>query len=247
MENTGRAPALYRQFWPVLRMLFRHQGIVREFRPAFYRISRQAWRSAQPSPWRLRSRLRKYGIRTVVNLREDEDGYLPFQMEAALCRDLGVKYLHLTHYSRAMPRKEALLLTRQVLREIEYPALFHCKSGSDRSGLVANLYLHWVEGLPIDECHNLRFFPYMHCRWGKPGILDVFFERYLEEHAASGISFDDWIEKSYDAKVEEARFVPITLWQVWRLFFKERPVPATPVAGMDRALNKPPADRARSG
>ncbi len=37
---------------------------------------------------------------------------------------------------------------RALFDRIEYPALFHCKSGADRVGLMAALYLFFKEASP---------------------------------------------------------------------------------------------------
>ena len=44
-------------------------NIVNLFRDNFYRISPNAFRSAQPTPWQIRRRVKQYGIKTIINVR----------------------------------------------------------------------------------------------------------------------------------------------------------------------------------
>lgn len=192
------------------RALWEDDGWVREFALGnFHRISSRAFRSGQPSPRHLQRRIPRHGIRTVVNLRGEEPGNPMLALEARTCEQLGVHLEHLRTYSRALPTRELLHQAHDLLHRIEYPALFHCKSGADRAGLMATLYLHWIEGVPVEETRQLRLWPYFHYRYARTGLLDHFFESYLRDNAARPMSLLEWVDTVYDREALRAGFRPV--------------------------------------
>jgi protein tyrosine/serine phosphatase len=82
----------------------------------------------------------------------------------------------------------------------------HCKSGADRAGLMSVLYLHFRQGEPIDRALRMLSLRYGHMRQGKTGILDYFFERYLSDGAAKGMTLLEWVDKDYDPEALRAEF-----------------------------------------
>ena len=164
------------------------------------------WRSAQPSPMDL-ARFRREGVRTVVSLRGGrEHGSWPLQREA--CERHGLKLVEFVLRSREAPSKETILSARDFFAGIEYPAVMHCKSGADRAGLAAALYLILHEGRPVAEAARQLSPRYGHFRFAKTGILDAFFARYLSEGEAKGLDFLTWVETVYDPEALKRDFRP---------------------------------------
>jgi protein tyrosine/serine phosphatase len=173
----------------------------------FHPVGRQAYRSGQLPPWILTSRIRRHGLRTVINLRSPDTPALALERE--LCAEEGVRHIDLQMFSRDTHLPEVLFEAKRLLQEIEYPALFHCMSGADRAGFMATLYLHWIENVPIEETQQLKLWPYWHYRYASTGILDHFFDRYVAAKRKSGISLDDWIREEYDYKAMRTHFQSI--------------------------------------
>ena len=71
-----------------------------------------------------------------------------------------------------------LYAARDLFNTIEMPALMHCKSGADRAGLMAALYLLIHRKRPVAEAMQQLSFRYLHVRQAKTGMLDSFFEAY---------------------------------------------------------------------
>lgn len=189
------------------RALWQDDGWVREFAlNNFHRVSPRAYRSGQPSPRHLAKRIPRHGIRTVVNLRGREPDNPMLALEAQVCERLDVRLEHLRMYSRALPTRELLHRAHDLLHRIEYPVLFHCKSGADRAGLMAALYLHWIEGVPVGETRQLRLWPYFHYRYARTGLLDFFLERYLHDSAIRPMGLLEWADTVYDPEALKAEF-----------------------------------------
>jgi protein tyrosine phosphatase (PTP) superfamily phosphohydrolase (DUF442 family) len=130
----------------------------------------------------------------------------PLQREA--CERLGLTLVEFKARSRGAPERETILKAKDFFDGIAYPALIHCKSGADRAGLVAALYLIVHEGRPVREALSQLSLRYGHFRFAKTGILDAFFERYLTEGEPQGLTFLEWAERVYDPDALERDFRP---------------------------------------
>jgi protein tyrosine/serine phosphatase len=166
----------------------------------------QVWRSAQPGPHQL-ARFRAEGIRTVISLRGGrEHGSWPLQREA--CERHGLTLVEFVLRSREAPGKATILEAKRFFEGIEYPAVMHCKSGADRAGLAAALYLILHEGRPVAEAARQLSARYGHFRFAKTGILDAFFAKYLAEGEPRGLDFLTWVETAYDPEALKRDFRP---------------------------------------
>lgn len=179
-------------------MVLVDHGIFRLFYLNRHRLSDQAWRSAQPFPHQFR-RFAREGIRTIVNLRgEHESG--SFHLEEAACARHGLTLVNFKLRSHSAPLPEEIRAAKALFDEIEYPVLMHCKSGADRAGLMSVLYRFFKEGAPIEEAKDELSIRYGHIRQADTGILDYFFDRYLQDNARRPIAFADWVETVYDPR-----------------------------------------------
>lgn len=177
-------------------MLFVDHGIFRMIYVNRHRIGERAWRSAQPAPHHIR-RLARKGVRTIVNLR-GERLCGSYWLEQAACERHGIELVNFQIRSRAAPSREELRAARELFERIEYPMLMHCKSGADRAGLMSVLYRFIKEGVPLDEAKQELSLRYGHIRQADTGILDHFFERYLEDNRRRPMPFFEWVDKVYD-------------------------------------------------
>ena len=163
----------------------------------FHRISPWAFRSGQPMPPELKRYVARHGIRTVVGLRGTKGARRYTELVERTCDELGVAFRNLKLASHKPPSPSRLHAARELLEEIEYPALFHCKSGADRAGLFSALYLHWMEGVPLEETRQLRFWPYGHIRNARTGVLDQFIDAYVSYSRQEPIDLTTWIDEVY--------------------------------------------------
>ncbi len=185
-------------------MLLSDHGIFRVLYLNKHRVSDRLWRSAQPSPVQL-AQFAAEGGRTVVNLRGGRE-HGSWQLEKEACERLGLTLIDFVVRSRGTPDREGVLGAKKFFESIEYPALIHCKSGADRAGFMAALYLIVAEGADASTALRQLSLRYGHFRHAKTGILDAFFERYRDEGEAKGISFAEWVEKHYDPDDLERHF-----------------------------------------
>lgn len=163
------------------------------------------FRENQPSPKRI-AHLAAEGIKTIINLRGDSPkGFYLLEVEA--CAQHNIELINYRMYSRDVHTVEALLGARDLFETISYPAVMHCKSGADRTGIMGVLYRHFKMGDPIDTAMEQLSLKYLHVRQGKTGMLDFFFNDYLSYARDHTISFSDWVQNVYDPVDVKTRFM----------------------------------------
>lgn len=161
-----------------------------------HKLGENAWRSAQPAPHDFK-RFKQAGVKTIVNLRGKRLSG-SYWLEEAACHRLGLKLVNFVVRSRAAPSLAELRGARALFERIEYPVLMHCKSGADRAGLMSVLYMHFVEGQTIEEAVGQLSWRYGHIKQADTGVIDHFFETYLEANRREAIDFWTWVETAYD-------------------------------------------------
>jgi protein tyrosine/serine phosphatase len=186
-------------------MLFVDHGFLRAAFANFHWISPEMARANQPSPRRI-AQYSDLGIKTILNMRGFNDsGH--YWLERDACARHGLVLVDAPLGSREPPHKERLFRAARLFETIQYPALMHCKSGSDRAGLMAVLYVHMRQGRPMREAMDQLSLRYGHVRQGKTGMLDYFFERYLAESDNGRMPFLDWVRDVYDPAAVKAGFM----------------------------------------
>lgn len=195
-------PLARRRAWR--EMLWNDHGFLRIGFRNLHQISNELWRANQPQPHHLRSMISEIGLKTLVNLRgPSKKGY--YLLEKETCQSLGIKLVDFKVFSREVPSPAQILAARDLFNEIEYPAVIHCKSGADRTGIMAALYLILRLQQPVDVAAKQLSIKYLHIRQGKTGVLDYYLEAYLSAQADTGISFLDWAtDEAYVQGLKEA-------------------------------------------
>lgn len=187
-------------------MLLVDHGVLRLAYFNKHPVSAGLWRSAQPAPHQIQ-RLARQGVRTIVNLRGGrEHGSWPLEKEA--CDKHGIALVDFVVRSREAPERATILAAARLFERLDYPALIHCKSGADRAGFFAALYLILREGRSATEALRQLSLRYGHFRFARTGILDAFFLRYREEGEARGMPLLDWVERAYDPERLSREFRP---------------------------------------
>jgi len=120
-------------------MLLVDHGVFRLVYLNKHRVSERLWRSAQPAPHQI-ARLKAEGVRTVVNLRGGRE-HGSWQLQKEACERLGLHMEEFVVRSRGAPDRDTILRAKAFFDRLEYPAVLHCKSGADRAGFVAALFL----------------------------------------------------------------------------------------------------------
>jgi glycosyltransferase involved in cell wall biosynthesis/protein tyrosine/serine phosphatase len=191
-------------------LLLTDHGILRLAYKNQYRLAGGLFRTNQPSPGMIVDMVRRYGIRTVVNLRGENTQHGWYRLEREACQRGEIAHVNTLVFSRGLLETQDLLRLKEVIEKIELPALVHCKSGADRAGFFSALYRHFRLGEPLEtSCAELGI-RYGHFPFGPTGVLDHFFRTYLRDRQPRQ-SFESWITSGYEKRRVESDFRPTAL------------------------------------
>jgi protein tyrosine/serine phosphatase len=109
---------------------------------------------------------------------------------------LGLIHIDAPFESRGAPHRERIIRLAGIFADMQTPALMHCKSGADRAGLAAGLYILLRGGTSTQALAQLSW-RFGHFNRSRTGILDAFFMLYARE-AEGRIAFLDWVKSEYD-------------------------------------------------
>src|SRR5438270_7149991 len=160
------------------------------------------YRSSQPSGNDLEWLVRKYGIRTVINLRGGREQQQWYRDECRAANRLGLSVEDFTLSAGHLPPVHEMRRLMEVLDHSEYPVLFHCYRGVDRTGLASALALLLRTDGSLKQGRQALSLRYVHLPWGRTGRLDEFFDLYQEWLQACGRAhsceaFRTWLEHDY--------------------------------------------------
>lgn len=162
------------------------------------------WRANHPGRAQL-ARYRDMGIRAILNLRGDPPTprYL---FEAEDCARVGLTLETVGLRARQAPDRQNVLALFDAFRRIERPFLMHCKSGADRAGFAAALYLLAQEGASLPEARRQLHWRFLHFRHGETGVLDHILDLFEQAHRETGIGVEDWFRNHYDQAAIQSGF-----------------------------------------
>ena len=181
----------------LLRLGWRNWGVVE---------SGRMYRSNHPTPRQLRQAVRRHGIRTVINLRGNRPECGSDLLGRAEAARLGVAHVDAPFESRGAPHKDRILRLAEVFSRMQEPALLHCKSGADRTGLAAGIWL-LLQGRPVAEALEQLSIRYGHLAAARTGILDAFFLTYDAFQRRNGKKpLLDWLREDYDEDALRASY-----------------------------------------
>ncbi len=143
------------------------------------------YRSAQPSAQDLAGYAQTLGIKSVINLRGPRPGEPWYDDEVRVSKELG-----LYHADAGISATQELSTAQieeleKALRDAPAPLLLHCKSGADRTGLAAALYVLDIQHRPVETAARQLSWMYGHWPfWGsRTAAMDRTFEHAASLHA----------------------------------------------------------------
>lgn len=149
----------------------------------------QLYRSAQPSAEALERAVQRDGIRSVLNLRGDRPERGWYREEVAAAQRLGLTHADFAMSATRVPDAETMSRLVTLMRELPKPLLIHCRSGADRTGLAAALYLAGIDHAAEAEAEAQLSFAYGHV--GLPVVSAAYAMDVAWEQLESALGFGE--------------------------------------------------------
>lgn len=121
-------------------------------------IPNELYRSSQPSGQQIAEYHEKYGIRTILNLRDEGRGEW-YEEEQAAAEKFGINLVGYPLDSSkhvSVTQSEALA---NFMKDLPKPILIHCEHGANRTGLASAIYVDAVAN-QSDFSADLQLTPY---------------------------------------------------------------------------------------
>jgi protein tyrosine phosphatase (PTP) superfamily phosphohydrolase (DUF442 family) len=179
-------------------------------------IPGRIYRSSQLSGAQLEQVIQSHGIRTVINLRGCCDPNPWYLEECRATHRQNVAQEDICLSAGRLPATYELRRLLQVLDRAEYPILFHCRRGADRTGLVAALVLLLQTDADLTTAGRQLGIRYGHLSLGRPAYLDEYLDLYAAWLRQQGITHSPaalrrWIEHDYCPGVCRCTIEPLDL------------------------------------
>lgn len=144
-----------------ISLLMSISALAVEGMPKLRQLNENIYRSGRPTEKGLAQLLEATGLKTIINL---DDSSSQHKKEEAWAKKLGIAYHPFPTNSFSYPNETEINKVLAMLNDpANYPILFHCKHGEDRTGMVAGLYRvftdKWEPEAAYEEMLDLGFHP----------------------------------------------------------------------------------------
>ena len=128
------------------------------------------YRSKQLQPRRLKKYVKKYGIKTIINLRGVNKNKMWWQKENEITKKSGIDLVNISLYSKAFPDKGNIINLLETFKNAKRPILIHCWSGADRTGLTSALWMLEQRQKSLKKSLRQLSFRYGHVKFFCPDM-----------------------------------------------------------------------------
>jgi len=165
-------------------------------------IPGRAYRCGQPSAACLEKLIGERHIRTVINLRGGQAPAPWYMDECRVTSSHDVSQEDVCLSAGRMPSIHEIKRLIDVLDHCEYPVLFHCQRGADRTGLASCVLLLTHTDATLAEARHQLGPRYGHLCVGKTGQLDRFIDLYEDWLKKNGLEHDHgnfirWLDEGF--------------------------------------------------
>ena len=146
----------------------------------FHKVDNDVYRSAQLFSFNLPYYLKKYEIKSILNLRKirKEKNSTWYKDEVSIAKKVGVIRYDYPIGDRAVVEMEEMDKIVKIIKEAPKPLLIHCKAGADRTSLASALYLYAIKN--SKNAQKQISIIYGHFPWlgSKTIAMDQSFQKY---------------------------------------------------------------------
>ncbi|MDA8157230.1 MAG: dual specificity protein phosphatase family protein [Actinomycetota bacterium] len=143
----------------------------------------EAYRSAQLDSQDLQYYIKKYGIKSVLDLRGPNHDSSWYQKEIKVCQKNKITHFDVSLSATSGPTAGDVRQLMQIFQYAPRPILLHCKAGADRSGLVAAMWKVLVDKEPKEQAQKELSIVYGHIPHRGTEAMDRFSRKWRPEIA----------------------------------------------------------------
>ena len=123
-------------------------------------IPHKVYRSAQLNTVEFYYYVKRYHIKSILNLRGKNSNNRWYRNEVALSKRLNISHYDLKLAAHKLPSKKELSELVSILQAAPKPLLLHCKNGADRSGLAAGISVILSNDRSMDDLKDQMSWQY---------------------------------------------------------------------------------------
>ena len=140
----------------------------------------RCYRCGQPNASFLEYVQRTHGIRSIINLRDENDDQEWYKEEKTAAEKLGLKLVNAGLASKEQPPDHDFrrFVNAMTEKESPDPVLIHCANGNDRTGLASAVYLLMRTKTSLAEARGQLSLRYGHIWWTKASCLTRILDSY---------------------------------------------------------------------
>ena len=138
--------------------------------------------------------VKKYDIKTVINLRGENPGSDWYDEEAAACKRAGVALVSFGWSKNSIPSPDSLAKFIELVENGDKPFLAHCQGGTHRTGAAAAVY-ELLRGKNVTEARK---------QFG-PMFNDAPIGKLIDLYEQSDLPFKQWALEAYPAIYEKEK------------------------------------------
>lgn len=146
----------------------------------FGKVNDHFYRGAQPEGHNY-EQLAAFGIKTIVDLREDAREDARSATERA-----GMRYINLPMKEKSYPQADmATRFLTIVNDQANWPVFVHCAGGKHRTGVMTAIYRMSVDGWGVDQAYQEMKQYHFYTSWGHGCYKDYVYDYYRDLLAQS--------------------------------------------------------------
>ncbi|HQK99723.1 MAG TPA: tyrosine-protein phosphatase [Smithellaceae bacterium] len=164
-------------------------------------IDKTVYRSGQLDGEQLHRAIRKYNLKTIINLRGDNEGRQWYETERQIAQAHGAALYDFSFDASSLPPVRLVIALLHCLDSADKPLLIHCRQGIDRTSFVSALILALEENVPYETALKQMTWRFGIIP-GRTSVGPLFFGQYEAWRGLSRLGHSpdllrSWIHRTY--------------------------------------------------
>ena len=141
----------------------------------------EAYRSAQLDRDKFEYYIKKYAIKSIVNLRGKNPDAPWYREEIMVSAENNIRHYDISLSASRKPSEDDVRELISIFQNAPRPVLIHCQAGADRSGLAAAMWKVVVDRESKSEAEKQLSIFFGHIPIGKTAAMDRFFQDWISK------------------------------------------------------------------